>query len=110
MPAHGAGMPLEWSPWLQAVGLPDLEPAATLTFSGYGEAIAAAQAGQGVAMGRRPLVDALLRERRLVAPFADVARSPRTYFLVIEPAARSRPAVRALEDWLLAQAAAAGGR
>ena len=100
----GAGMPLEWAPWLQAAGLSDLEPAATLSFSGYSEAIAAALAGQGVAIGRRPLVDALLRERQLVAPFKDEAASQRAYFLVIEPSARARPSVRGLEAWLLQQA------
>jgi DNA-binding transcriptional LysR family regulator len=95
------GMPLEWAPWLQAVGLPDLEPAARLTFSGYGEAVAAALAGQGVALGRRPLVDALLASGQLVTPFADLTASPRAYFLVVEPSARQRPAVQALERWLL---------
>ncbi len=100
----GAGMPLEWDPWLQAVGLPDLQPAATLSFSAYSEAIAAALAGQGVAIGRRPLVDALLKSRKLVTPFKDVASSTRAYVLVIDPAARMRPAVRALEQWLLEEA------
>ncbi len=102
----GPGMPLEWAPWLQAVGLPDLEPAATLSFSGYAEAIAAAQAGQGVALGRRPLIDALLRSRKLVTPFkeSNTTATMRAYFLVVEPAARARPAVRALEGWLLEQA------
>ena len=100
----GIGMPLEWESWLQAAGLPGLEPAATLSFSGYGDAIAAAQAGQGVALGRRPLIDALLRSRKLVAPFKDATATTRAYFLVVQAAARSRPAVRALEQWLLEQA------
>ena len=100
-----SGMPLEWALWLRAVGLPDLEPAAMLSFSGYGETVAAALAGQGVALGRRPLVDALLRRRQLVAPFKDAPASMRAYYLVVEPLARARPAVRSLEQWLLAQAA-----
>lgn len=100
-------MPLEWAPWLSAVGLADLVPAGSLTFSGYGEAIAAAVAGQGVALGRRPLVDGLLRGGQLVTPFADSTASPRAYFLVVEPSARTRAAVLALERWLLAEAATA---
>lgn len=103
-----SGMPLEWTPWLQAVGLPDLQPASTLTFSGYGEAIAAAQAGQGVALGRRPLIDALLRSRQLITPFKDSTATRRAYFVIVEPASRSRPAVRELERWLLEQAALPG--
>jgi DNA-binding transcriptional LysR family regulator len=104
----GIGIPLEWQPWLQAVGLGDLEPAATLSFSNYDGAIAAALAGQGVALGRRPLIDDLLRTRKLVAPFkADPVASERAYFLIVAPAARIRPAVRALEQWLVEQAAQA---
>lgn len=102
----GAGMPVEWGPWLQAAGLPDLQPRATLSFSGYGEAIAAAVAGQGVALGRRPLVDALIRRRQLVTPFEGTTASSRAYFLLVDPVARERPAVRAFEAWLLAQAKA----
>lgn len=101
------GMPLEWAPWLQAMGLDDFEPAASLTFSGYGEAVAAAVAGQGVALGRRPLIDDLLKSGQLVAPFADRMASPRGYYLVVEASAQARPAVQALQRWLLDEAAAA---
>lgn len=99
------GMPVEWEPWLQAMGLPALEPAARLSFSGYNEVVAAAVAGQGVALGRRPLVDELLRQGQLVAPLPTTIATPRAYILVVDPAARLRPAVRALEAWLLEQAA-----
>lgn len=104
-PSASGGMPVEWEPWLQAMGLAHLEPAARLSMSGYNEVIAAAVAGQGVALGRRPLVDELLREGRLVAPLARTIATPRSYILVVDPAARARPAVRALEAWLLEQAA-----
>jgi LysR family glycine cleavage system transcriptional activator len=99
------GMPVEWEPWLAAMGLPGLEAATRLSFSGYNEVVAAAVAGQGVALGRRPLVDELLRQGQLVAPLGTDVATPRAYILVVDPAARLRPAVRALEAWLLAQAA-----
>jgi LysR family transcriptional regulator, glycine cleavage system transcriptional activator len=104
-PSVNGSVATEWEPWLQALGLADLEPAARLSMSGYNEVIAAAVAGQGVALGRRPLVDQLLREGRLVAPLARTIATPRSYILVVDPAARARPAVRALEAWLLQQAA-----
>ncbi len=100
----GVGMPMEWQSWLQAVGLPELEPAAVLTFNNYDGVVAAALAGQGVALGRRPLVDTLLRARKLVAPFKGATASARGYFLVGEPEAMTRPAVAALAGWLLEQA------
>ncbi|WP_374566740.1 transcriptional regulator GcvA [Ideonella sp.] len=99
------GMPVEWESWFTSWGLADLQPAAQLSFTSYAEAITAAVAGQGVAMGRRPLVDALLANGQLVTPFEGQLASPRAYQLIIDPAARSRPAVRALEQWLLAEAA-----
>ncbi len=103
LPGSAGGVPLEWAPWLQAAGLSDLRPAASLSFSNYDEVITAALAGQGVALGRRPLIDHLLKSGKLVPPFKGAVASPRGYFVVVDPAARTRPAVRALEAWLLAQ-------
>jgi len=102
----GGGAPVEWNSWLQANGVPDLEPRSWLTFSSYNEVVAAALAGQGIALGRRPLLDGLLRSRQLVAPFGDARATARAYFVLTDPASRARPAVRALEQWLHAQAAA----
>lgn len=95
-----SGMPMEWQSWLQSNGLPDLEPRSVLTFSSYNEVITAALEGQGVALGRRPLIDALLRQRRLVAPFGDARQTAKAYFVITDPASRARPAVRAFEAWL----------
>ena len=100
----GSGMPLEWQTWLQAAGVGGLEPAAILTFTHYDAAVAAAVAGQGVVLGRRPLVDALLRKRALVAPFKGTTASARGYAVVVERAAARKPAVQALAQWLLEQA------
>jgi LysR family transcriptional regulator, glycine cleavage system transcriptional activator len=100
----GSGMPLEWQTWLQAAGVGGLEPAAILTFTQYDAAVAAAVAGQGVVLGRRPLVDALLRTRKLVPPFKGSVATARGYAVVVEPAAGRRPAVQALVQWLLDQA------
>jgi LysR family transcriptional regulator, glycine cleavage system transcriptional activator len=103
----GSSTLLEWEPWLQAAGVPGLEPVARLSFSSYNDVITAALAGQGVAMGRRPVIDELLRRRRLVAPFERDLQTQRTYVLVVDPAAATRPAVQALQAWLLDQARAA---
>lgn len=100
----GSGMPMEWQSWLQAAGVPDLEPAALLTFSNYDTAVAAALAGQGVVLGRRPLIDDLLARGELVTPFSGGLAKGRGYAVVAEPVAGRRPAVRALHDWLLGQA------
>lgn len=101
------GALVEWASWLRANGMPDLEPRSWLTFSSYNEVVAAAVAGQGVALGRRPLLDGLLRSKQLVAPFGGARDTAHAYFVLTDPAARARPAVRALERWLHEQAAAA---
>lgn len=101
----GSGMPMEWQSWLSSNGLAELQPRSMLTFSSYNEVVAAALAGQGVALGRRPLIDTLLRQRKLAAPFGDAKQTAKAYFVVSDPAARARPAVRALEEWLRAEAA-----
>lgn len=102
--AAAIGMPLEWRSWLAAMGVPDLEPRAMLTFSNYDEEIGAAVHGQGVALGRRPLVDRLLADGRLVAPFEGALSSPRAYFVVVNPLSAGRPEAQALAKWLLEEA------
>jgi LysR family glycine cleavage system transcriptional activator len=102
--ATDQGMPAEWMSWLAAVNAADLEPAALLTFNTYDTAIAAAVAGQGVVLGRRPITDRLLRSKALVAPFKGQWSMERSYALVMSAAARRRPAAMALHDWLLEQA------
>lgn len=100
----GAGMPLEWESWLSSNALPDLQPRAVLTFSSYNDLIAAALAAQGIALGRRPLIDGLLRQKKLVAPFGATKDTAKAYFVVVDSIARARPAVRAFERWLLEEA------
>jgi len=107
IPDPGDAMPLEWESWLQAAGAAPVRPAARLSFTGYHEAIGAAVEGQGVALGRRPLIDGLLQSGRLVVPFGDATATRRGFFLIVAPPARRRPAVQAFEAWLLAQAGVA---
>jgi DNA-binding transcriptional LysR family regulator len=102
-----SGLRFEWATWLQAVGLADLQPRSILTFNTEPEVIGAALAGQGVALGRLPLIDRLLRARKLVAPFKGALASPRAFYLILAPGARTKTAVRALEQWLTEQARAA---
>ena len=99
-----AGYPLEWDLWMRAAGIPGLEPASQLMFTNYDAAIAAAVAGQGVALGRRPLIDKLLAQRALIAPLKGEMATERGYYLVVEPGAAKRPAVQTLAKWLVEQA------
>jgi DNA-binding transcriptional LysR family regulator len=106
----GPDVLLEWDLWTKAMGVDALRAARTVTLTSYDAAIAAAVAGQGVALGRRPLIDDLLKRRQLVVLFGDELSTRRAYFLVIEPRAADRPSVRALANWLLEQVGSAPAR
>lgn len=99
---------LEWPPWLRAMKLEGLKPASVLHFSMYDQLIQAAVNGQGVALGRKPLVDDLIAQRKLVAPFSGSVVSPRSYFVFRSQASRRKPEVQEFIDWLMSEGAAAG--
>jgi DNA-binding transcriptional LysR family regulator len=94
---------LTWPVWFETMKVPMPRPAGTLQFTQYHQIIQAAVAGQGVALGRVPLVDQLLRTRELVAPFGrtrTTAAESRAYYAVTNPRAAGRPEVAAFVSWL----------
>ncbi len=80
--------------------------AQTMRFTRYSEAVAAAVAGQGVVIGRLPLLAELVRQKKLVAPFRAPAASRRGYFVTLAPHASHNPQAQAFAQWLLAEATA----
>lgn len=98
---------LEWPPWLRAMKLEGLKPASVLHFSMYDQLIQAAVNGQGVALGRMPLVKDLIAQRKLAVPFGETVASPRSYFVFQSQASRHKPEVREFLSWLVAEGAAA---
>lgn len=95
---------MEWNLWLHAHGLHDLKPAGTLQFNQYDQLVQAAMNGQGVALGRLPLLRDLLRDKRLVTPFRKSVVSSRGYFVVRSARAAGNRDVKAFEAWLRAEA------
>jgi DNA-binding transcriptional LysR family regulator len=95
---------LHWKTWLEVARIPDLRPAATLSFSGYEQIIPAAVAGHGVALGRSPLVKDLLADKQLVAPFSSSADPARAYYAIVSKSAAARPEVGGFVEWLKAEA------
>ena len=95
---------LQWSVWFEVMRLKDVTPAGVLRFSEYDHMIQAAIEGQGVALGRSPLVQRLIRQGRLVVPFEGSAVTPRAYFVLAARAAAERAPVRKFAAWLVATA------
>jgi LysR family glycine cleavage system transcriptional activator len=96
---------LEWSVWLAANGQPGLKPAGALRFKYYDHLIQAAVGGQGVALGRVPLVAEHLRDGRLTAPFPKRYDSARGYYAVAAPHTAHRADVAGFIGWLSDEAA-----
>lgn len=90
---------LSWSTWFDSIKLFSVEPAGTLRFNQYDHLIQAAIEGQGLALGRYPLMKQYLENGSLVAPFEGRSQTSRAYFLI-----EARKKVRGAEylvDWLL---------
>jgi LysR family glycine cleavage system transcriptional activator len=97
---------LNWPAWLTSNGQPNLKPAGSLRFSLYDQVIQATLGGQGVALGRIPLISELLREGKLIAPFPKRYDSPRSYFVIRAPHVADRADVGAFAHWLRQEAVA----
>jgi LysR family transcriptional regulator, glycine cleavage system transcriptional activator len=111
---YAGAMPalLDWGTWLTALGIGDLKPAGALHFSQYEQMIQAAISGQGIALGRQPLVNDLLASGALVAPFRKTVVASRAYFVVESEHAAAKPHVRQFAAWLVEEArrSAEGGQ
>jgi DNA-binding transcriptional LysR family regulator len=94
----------DWPIWLRAMKLEDLKPASVLHFSQFDQLINAAISGQGIALGRSPLLKQMFRDRRLVAPFKKTVASPRSYYLVRSATAARKPEVQEFAAWVKAEA------
>jgi LysR family transcriptional regulator, glycine cleavage system transcriptional activator len=103
----GMALTLDWEPWLRLMGHPELQPQNTLRFSQYTDVIGAAVAGQGVAIGRFPLLNQMLADKRLVAPFKGVTSSQRGYFIEWSLRGPGNADAQDFAKWLRAEAVSA---
>jgi LysR family glycine cleavage system transcriptional activator len=92
---------MDWGTWLTALGIGELKSAAALHFTQYEQMIQAAINGQGVALGRQPLVNELIQSGALVAPFKKSLVGSRAYFVIESPTALGKEHVRQFAAWLL---------
>jgi DNA-binding transcriptional LysR family regulator len=100
---------LSWKVWCEAMKLARPRENRGLAFSHYDQVVQAAIAGQGVALGRFPLVDPFLADGRLALPLKGrryATQATRAYWLIVPPAAARRAEVKVFTDWLRDQVAA----
>lgn len=93
-----------WPAWLAAAGLPALRPAGLLEVDTAVTALALAEAGEGVALGRSGFLEEGLAAGRLAAPFALSLPSAEGFWLLRPAGRRLSPAAQVLADWLAREA------
>ena len=101
---RGEALTVDWEPWFNVMGLQEVRMANTIRFTQYADAVRAAVEGQGVVIGRIPLLDELLRSGQLVAPFHGRAATRRGYYVSVSERAARNPDASEFVDWLLAEA------
>jgi LysR family glycine cleavage system transcriptional activator len=104
---HLVQTPEAWPGWLRAAGVPDLVARRNVTYDHANIALAAAEAGQGVALTHPILCAPRLHTKRLCRPFRETARSDSTYHFVCRPESLDDPRIAALRDWLVERLARA---
>jgi LysR family glycine cleavage system transcriptional activator len=94
----------DWRFWLKRAGVESVDPDRGPAYSDSGMVLAAAIAGQGVALGRSSLADDDIAAGRLVRPFGPMLPTRFAYYVVSPVAIADRPKIRLFRDWLLAEA------
>jgi LysR family glycine cleavage system transcriptional activator len=99
----------DWPEWLEAAGVLEPDDAADAERRGTvikdsSVLLNAAVAGQGIALGQASLVADLIKDRKLVAPFARRLKTGFGYYLVYPQGADARPEIKVFKDWIVAEA------
>lgn len=95
-----------WEDWFEAAGLPRNAAATGIDFSHTANAIDAAIAGQGLALGRLSLVADDLASGRLVRPFPQTCHTSYAYYIIRGGRDNANSRIDAVIEWLHTEAAA----
>lgn len=98
-----------WTDWLKAAGAGGVDASRGVFFNQMSMAIAAAAQGQGVALSSLAIAADDLASGRLVAPFATSVATPFGYYFVCRPEDADTPRIKALREFLVAEAALSAG-
>lgn len=90
----------DWRRWFNAAGLAASSLDQGVVFSDMNLVLAAASAGQGIAMGDELTCRQALDTGRLIRPFDLAIRSSRAYYLVMEHHRVANPATLVFSEWL----------
>jgi putative choline sulfate-utilization transcription factor len=105
---EGSSNWFDWAGVFRALNIAQAPAPGQLRFDNYTLLIQAAIAGQGVAIGWRHLVDALLDQGLLCRPIAAAAISAYGYYVVLPQRKRRVQVVQQFVDWLASEQARSG--
>jgi len=105
---EGSSNWFDWNGVFRALNIHQAPAPGQLRFDNYTLLIQAAIAGQGVAIGWRHLVDALLEQGLLCRPIAATAISTCGYYVVLPQRKRRVQLVQQFVDWLATEQAQSG--
>lgn len=94
---------LSWDYFFSEVKAGNVRGKGAAYFSHYDQAIRAARAAQGIALGRLPVIDMLLADGELVAPFQDagaITLPDHSYWLITHPGRAAKPELEFFIAWL----------
>lgn len=101
---HVLGYEEGWGYWLKRVGADDVDYSRGLQFDTLISTIRMAELGQGVALARSSVVEDLLKNGQLVAPFNHRIEASESFYLVHEQNEVLPPDAAHFSTWLVAQA------
>lgn len=98
-----------WKDWLRTADAGSVDASGGVFFNQMSMAIVAAAQGQGVALSSLATAADDLASGRLVAPFATSVPTPFGYYFLCRPEDADTPRIKALREFLVAEAALSGG-
>lgn len=98
---HTVGYANDWNRWANTFAGSGTRVASGLTVDGLNIAIDAACRGEGIMLGRRPLIDDHLAEGKLIPALLPQKSLYSTYYLRTNGKPQNQSARRILGDWLL---------
>lgn len=98
---HIVGYANDWHRWARIFAAADVDVPSGLTVDGLNIALDAACRGEGIVLGRRPLIDPYLEDGRLVAALAGKASLYAAYYLQVNTRSANWRITRILVDWLI---------
>ena len=101
-----SGIATDWDWWFGAAGVDRPAEAAAMRFDTVQLALDAALQGLGIALGRRPLVDAELEAGTLVEVLGPPRQAGSAYWLLWLAASERRAEIRAFLNWIRLELAA----